>query len=155
MRRSSLEFLVIALVLVMAFPTLFANAFDTIDPEMKVTLTVNIENAELIGENVVFELYKISGISQNTSFSLIGDFNGYPVRIDTDDSTDWAGAAATLYGYVKYDNISPMYTAVLGGDGKIVFDTEGMINSEYDMTLFTCTKSGRQCFTVRLQRYGA
>ncbi|MDY2629454.1 MAG: Cna B-type domain-containing protein [Lachnospiraceae bacterium] len=94
----------------------FADTRDGLDSEKKANLTLQYEMS-----GVSFALYRVAEVSSDGTFTLTGDFVGYPVEINGLDSAGWRALAETLAGYVDKDQIAPYRTGVTDEGGRIAW----------------------------------
>lgn len=70
---------------------------------------------------ISFRLYRVADISPSGTLSLTGGFEKYNVSFVDLDSTGWRDLAATLDGYIRRDNLTPVDSKVTDSSGKLTF----------------------------------
>ena len=81
---------------------------------------------------VPFSIYRVADISEEGTYTLAGDFEQYPVRLENLNSSGWRALAQTLDAYVARDDISPLLTRKTGQDGS--FQITGLSSGLYLVT---------------------
>ena len=68
-----------------------------------------------------FHLFQVGAVTEDGSFSLTGDFSGYPVVVSGQSGSGLQMAADTLYGYIQRDQIQPDQIAATNASGYAAF----------------------------------
>lgn len=97
-------------------------AYETVDTEREVSLTVYFGKDGNGFSGVEFRVYRVAEVSAGAKFTLTGDFADYPVKVNGLDSSGWRALAQTLDGYAARDDLNPLRTVGTGNDGKAFFD---------------------------------
>ena len=71
--------------------------------------------------DVEFLLYRVADLSEAGVYTLSGDFQTYPVNLNSLDSSDWRALAQTLAAYAARDGLQPMQSEKTAKDGYAVF----------------------------------
>lgn len=109
---------------------LFIFAFTAFPASAAETGSITVEfrhETEPVAE-ASFEIYKAAEWN-GSKYSLIAPFNGYPVNLsDNPSSEEWKAAASTLSAYAARDNLTPLATAKTDADGRLKFEnlSEGL-----------------------------
>lgn len=99
-----------------------AFAYETVDTEREVSLTVYFGKDGDGFSGVGFRVYRVAEVSAGAQFTLTGEFADYPVKVNGLNSSGWRALAQTLDGYAARDDLDPLRTAETGNDGKAFFD---------------------------------
>lgn len=97
-------------------------AYETVDTEREVSLTVYFGKDGNGFSGVEFRVYRVAEMSAGAQFILAGDFADYPVKVNGLDSSGCRALAQTLDGYAARDDLAPLRTVETGNDGKAVFN---------------------------------
>jgi len=104
-----------ALVLTLCLPVpVHAHTQPDLDSKGSVTISYELSGAE-------FSLYRVADLSQDVSFSLSGEFAGYPVSLENLDSDGWREAAQTLAAYAARDSRTVQAEGTTDAEGRLVF----------------------------------
>lgn len=82
-------------------------------------ITFIIEYEDFAG--VEFDLYYVAKTEDFSHFTLTGDFEEYPVKVNGLDSEDYRKLANTLSGYVERDRLQPYDSGKTDKNGRLVF----------------------------------
>lgn len=75
-------------------------------------------------EGIEFFIYKIGNLDAQREITLNNEFKKYPIEIKKNNSAQWNEYANTLKGYVKRDNIKPLYKQNTNSNGEATFKLE-------------------------------
>ena len=93
------------------------------------SLSVQFEENGIGFSDVAFSIYWVADISENGTYTLTGDFEQYPVRLEDLDSSGWRALAQTLDAYAVRDEIAPLMSQQTGPDGS--FQITGLSTGLY------------------------
>lgn len=128
MKNAKRQFLSFLIVLILALGLLPGQALaaEAIDPARNVTITLNYAyNGKAISD-AEFGIYYIASVSPYGEFTLAGDFESYPVKLDGLDAAGWNTLAQTLYGYVQRDNLPQLDHGMTDSNGSLTFPTKNI-----------------------------
>lgn len=114
--------IMLLLLLLMALLSVQAQAVDTQRP---VTLTIDYQCGGKPAAGVAFQLYRVAEVSSSGTFTLTGDFQGYPVSLEDQSTAGWRNLATTLEGYAQRDQLTPSAQGSTDQQGKLTFPAEG------------------------------
>lgn len=119
---------IIGIVLCAFMITMFAphtvKAAGPVDVGSTVSLKVNYrENGRPI-TGVRFELYKVAEMDEHGRFSLLEEFEKYPISLDIKDSAEWKLWAQTMAYYIRKDQVEAIDTAMTDENGVASFPAE-------------------------------
>lgn len=102
----------VCLLALLALPCLAvpAAARGTVDTGRQASLTVQFGQDGAGFAGAEFRLYRVADFS-GEAFHLAGDFAGYPVSLEADESSKWRELAQTLDAYAARDGLKAMRTA--------------------------------------------
>ena len=103
-----------------------ALAAEAIDPVRDVTITLNYAYNGKAISGTEFGIYYIASVSPYGEFTLAGDFESYPVKLDGLDAAGWNTLAQTLYGYVQRDNLPQLDHGMTDSNGSLTFPTKSI-----------------------------
>lgn len=92
----------------------YAHTRPELGRQGSVTLSYELSGAK-------FYLYKVAELSEDVTFTLSGDFAGYPVSLERLDSEGWRAAAQTLAAYAARDNRTALAEGTTDAEGKLQF----------------------------------
>ena len=113
--RRKLGGLLVCLLLAALLPTA-AFARGRIDTGAPVSLTIQYPC-----QGISFRLYRVAEVSASGTYTLTGDFEGYPVTLKQPDQAGWRALAATLDGYAARDERKPLTTGETDENGRLTF----------------------------------
>lgn len=136
--------ILLCLFLCIACLTQPALAYDGIDTDRQVSLTLTYGKDDAGFAKVEFQLYRVADVSYDLNYTLTGDFKRYPVSLENLDSTGWRNLAETLSAYVARDKLCPLQVEKTDGDGKLTFDK---LNTGLYLVIGQRHKEGRYTYT--------
>lgn len=113
--------LLLAAVCLLALLLPRASAAGTVDTAKPVSLTVSCRYAGQAVQGVSFDLYRVADIDAFARFTLCGDFQAYPVRLDGLSGGNWRALAVTLAAYAARDRLTPQDAGETDGRGLLRF----------------------------------
>lgn len=113
--------LLLAAVCLLALLLPRASAAGTVDTAKPVSLTVSCHYAGQAVQGVSFDLYRVADIDAFARFTLCGDFQAYPVRLDGLSGGNWRALAVTLAAYAARDRLTPQDAGETDGRGLLRF----------------------------------
>ncbi len=123
MRNLTKRMVPMLLGLICAAGLLPAQAFaaGAIDPDRGVSLTIEYKDDGAAVADVPFDLYYVADVDAYARFTLAGDFQKYPVKVNDLDSAAWKALAETLVAYADRDGLEPLDTGKTDGEGSLRF----------------------------------
>ena len=98
-----------------------ASAYEWLDTTDPVTLEVCFIHGEETIPGAEFSLYRVADIAADATFTLAGDFAGYPVSLVNLDTAGWRALAGTLAGYAHVDGLVPIAVGTTDENGVLDF----------------------------------
>lgn len=141
--------LIISLLLaVLLLPSMQAFAAGRIDPDKEVSLTIQFTYNGRNISGATFDLYRVADVSQWGSFTLTGDFAGYPVSLDTQKSEEWKRTAETLRDYAERDHLTPLDSGKTNSSGMLTFpQTQERLTQGMYLVVGQSLKTGGYTYT--------
>ena len=100
---------------------LAAFAQGSLDLSGKASLSVHFGEGDKGFSDVEFSIYQVAGATASGTYSLIGDFQQYPVSLEDLDSSGLRALAQTLDTYVMRDKIEPTQIGATSSSGTVSF----------------------------------
>ena len=112
--------------------TMTAFAYGNIETGREGSFSVYFGEKGIGFSGADFSIYRVAAIAEDGTYTLIGDFARYPVRLENLDSSGWRALAQTLEAYAARDEIIPLTTRKTGADGS--FRITGLFTGLYLVT---------------------
>lgn len=121
--------LLLAFLLGVSCMAMTAFASENIEAGREGSLSVHFGENEIGFSEVAFSIHRVADISEDSIYTLSGDFKQYPVSLEDLDSSGWRALAQTLDAYAVRDEIAPIMTQQTGSDGS--FQISGLSTGLY------------------------
>ncbi len=125
-KRKLVCFFVLLFSLILNFQNIYASNI-TNSPE-QIDFTISYTDGSHKIQGAEFNIYKIGDVDKNNNISLCEEFKKYPIKDNKFSESQWNEYANTLKGYVKKDNVKPLYK------GKT--DKNGLLNTKLQKGLY-------------------
>lgn len=140
------------LICSLCFTSIQCLAYDSLNQNQGVSLTVTFKNETKAFSGVHFKIYKVANIDESVHFTLIDPFTKYSVEVNDLESEEWRELAETLDGYVIKDDIPCTSEGDTDENGQVVFSdlTQGLYLVSSAVYQDENTKYTSQAFLVSL-----
>lgn len=125
-KRKLVCFFVLLFSFILNFQNIYASNI-TNSPE-QIDFTISYTDGSIKIQGAEFNIYKIGNIDKNNNISLCEEFKKYPIKDNKFSESQLNEYANTLKGYVKKDNVKPLYK------GKT--DKNGLLNTKLQKGLY-------------------
>ena len=114
----------LGLICMLALFPVQAFAAGAIDPNKDVTLTIEYKHNNVPVSDVTFDLYYAASVDAYAEFTLVGDFQNYPVEVNGLTTDAWKTLAETLAVYADRDQLKPMDSGKTNTQGILSFPSQ-------------------------------